>query len=413
MTTFSSLRNRESLAKALRLYAISNCGCDLADVRTAFAEGITFFQLREKHLFHDEFLAKAKAIRAFCPRGLPLIINDNIDIALESDADGVHIGPKDGSVAEARKRLGPDKILGVSARSVEQALAAEADGADYLGVGAVFPTSTKEDAKPLPRETLHAICASVRIPVVAIGGITADNLNELAGTGVKGVAVVSAVFGSPDVGEAVRRLSKATNEMVSVETEHRRGAIIDLDGVVLDSLGVWKKIDHQYLIHCGLEDRPDVVDRLNHASTLMDAALYLHNDCGVSKTPQLICDEFRAILGTFYRESLLLVPGARAALEHFKQTGIRTALVTASPEDLVMAALRRNKADAYFDLFFFDTEKTNPSVFPHVAEVLGTGISETVIYDDLDRIRATAHSLGFATRPALPGCAARSMLTQD
>ena len=400
--THPSLRNRETIAKALRLYAISNCDCDLEDVRKAFQAGVTFFQLREKHLSHDAFLAKAKAIRSFCPEDVPLIINDDIDIAIESDADGVHIGPKDGSVAEARKRLGPDKILGVSARSVAQALAAEKDGADYLGVGAVFPTSTKADAKPLARKTLRAICASVKIPVVAIGGITADNLKELGGTGIKGVAVVSAVFGTPDVTDAVGKLSDATRGMLSVEVKKPQGAIVDLDGVVLDSLGVWKKIDHQYLVDLGLADRPEVVERLKNASTLMDAAQYLYHECHVAKTPQTICSEFHAILASFYRDSLLLVPGAREALERFKRLGIQTALVTASPEDLVMAALRRNKADDYFDHFFFNSEKTDPSVFLHVVEVLGTGIPQTIVYDDLDRIRATAESLGFSTHPALP-----------
>lgn len=398
----SPRRDRETIARALRLYAISNCGCDLAEVRTAFEAGITFFQLREKELSHEAFLAKARAIRAFCPAEVPFIINDDIDIALAADADGVHIGPKDGSVAEARKRLGPGKILGVSARSVSQALDAEAAGADYLGVGAVFPTSTKNDAKPLARETLRAICASVRIPVVAIGGITAENLGALAGTGVKGVAVVSAVFGNGAVADAVRRLSDETRKMVAVAPERRVGAIIDLDGVVLDSLGVWKEIDSRYLADLGLADRPEVVYRMNHASTLMDAAVYLHDECGVAKDAGTICREFKDLLRSYYHDTLLLLPGAREALERFRREGIRTALVTASPEEFVMPALRRNHADQYFDHFFFDTEKTDRSVFPHVIETMGTGIPETTVYDDLDRIRDTAEALGFATRPSLP-----------
>jgi thiamine-phosphate pyrophosphorylase len=144
--------------------------------------------------------------------GVPLVVNDSLRVALAANAAGLHIGQADGDVADSRRRLGPDKVLGVSVQTVAQARAAEAAGADYLGVGAVFPTATKPDAADVPRQELIAICASVHIPVVAIGGIHAGNVRELAGTGIAGIAVVSALFGQPGhVREAaveLRRLAK-------------------------------------------------------------------------------------------------------------------------------------------------------------------------------------------------------------
>ena len=154
---------------------------------------------------------QAKAVKAVCDRfGVPLIINDNVELALASGAAGVHLGQQDMPPAQARALLGPDKIIGVSARTVEQALRAQAEGADYLGCGAVFATSTKQDARALPHDTLRQICRAVTIPVVTIGGITRDNALALKGAGIAGIAVVSAVFGQPsirDAAEALRRIA--------------------------------------------------------------------------------------------------------------------------------------------------------------------------------------------------------------
>lgn len=173
-------------------------------------------QLREKNLTHDEFLSEAKEIKKLCNAyNVPLIINDDVDIAIESGADGVHVGQKDMDVSEARRKLGADKIIGVSARTVEQALLAEKNGADYLGVGAVFSTSTKLDAKNISHETLRDICSAVSIPVVAIGGISKDNITQLAGTGVDGVALVSAVFSAKDIEKECVCLRSLSESMVN------------------------------------------------------------------------------------------------------------------------------------------------------------------------------------------------------
>lgn len=184
-------------------------------VEEALKGGITFLQLREKNLGYEDFLQEAielKMLAAFYD--VPFVINDNVEIALACDADGVHVGQEDMQVEKVRELIGPDKILGVSAQNVEQAIAAEKAGADYLGIGSVFPTSTKDDAKPMTFETVQEICKSVSIPIVAIGGITKSNILELNGSGVDGVAVVSAIFAQSDITGATKELRELSTEMV-------------------------------------------------------------------------------------------------------------------------------------------------------------------------------------------------------
>ena len=177
--------------------------------------GATCIQLREKQLSEEEFLEEARRMKAVCAKyHVPLLINDNVEIALAVDADGVHVGQSDMEALDVRAKLGPDKIIGVTAKTVEQALLAEKHGADYLGSGAVFGTSTKEDASKMDHKVLKQICQAVQIPVVAIGGITEENVAELAGKGICGVAVVSAIFAKKDIEAATRELKKRTEEMV-------------------------------------------------------------------------------------------------------------------------------------------------------------------------------------------------------
>ncbi|MCI8326878.1 MAG: thiamine phosphate synthase [Lachnospiraceae bacterium] len=205
----------------LLLYAVTDrtwlSGDTLASrVQEAIEGGVTFIQLREKNLEREETLEEAKKIKEVCARShIPFVINDDVELALQVDADGVHVGQRDMEAGAARRRLGPNKILGVTARTVEQALAAEKNGADYLGVGAAFVTGSKKDAKKISHETLREICEAVQIPVVAIGGIGEENVEQLAGTGICGVAVISAVFAKPDVKAAAQRLREKVLRMLS------------------------------------------------------------------------------------------------------------------------------------------------------------------------------------------------------
>ena len=184
-------------------------------VRKALDGGATFIQLREKQLDEADFMAEALQIQKLCREyDVPFVINDNAKIAAEIGADGVHVGQSDMEAMDVRKILGPDKILGVSAQTVEQAIIAEKHGADYLGVGAVFTTGSKDDADDVSHETLKAICEAVSIPVIAIGGITKDNVAELAGSGICGVAVISAIFGQKDIQKATEELKVSVENML-------------------------------------------------------------------------------------------------------------------------------------------------------------------------------------------------------
>ncbi len=208
----------------MRLYAVTDRawlgGRSLEnDVEAALRGGATLLQLREKSLGDDEFLAEAKAILPICRRyGVPLIINDNVKIAMLARADGVHLGQSDENPESVRRLMGDGFIIGVSARTVFEARAAEAAGADYIGVGAMFPTSTKSDTRHITPSALADITASVSIPAVAIGGISESNMRELSGTGVAGVAVVSAIFaagGGAEIESAARRLLSLSREIAT------------------------------------------------------------------------------------------------------------------------------------------------------------------------------------------------------
>lgn len=203
----------------LRLYAVTDRSwlgeqtlCQ--QVEQALKGGATCVQLREKNLDFDIFLEEAVQLKELCGRyGVPLIINDNVEIALRCGADGVHVGQEDMQARDVRALIGSDKILGVTAKTVEQAQAAQAAGADYLGSGAVFGSTTKTNAKPMSKELLHEICRSVNIPVVAIGGINRHNLPELEDTAIRGAAVVSGIFAADDI-EAECRLLRDISEQI-------------------------------------------------------------------------------------------------------------------------------------------------------------------------------------------------------
>lgn len=209
--------------ESLLLYAVTDRkwlaqGEHLADkVAEAIDGGATFVQLREKNLGRDAFVAEARELKALCAaRGVPFVVNDDVSIAIEVDADGVHVGQSDMEAGRVRDLIGPNRILGVSAETVDEAVMAERMGADYLGVGAVFPTGSKDDAKSVSRETLRAICDAVHIPVIAIGGITLENLPTLAGTGICGVAVISAIFAQKDIRAAARRMRRAAAQIIDI-----------------------------------------------------------------------------------------------------------------------------------------------------------------------------------------------------
>ncbi|MCI8505877.1 MAG: thiamine phosphate synthase [Lachnospiraceae bacterium] len=186
-------------------------------IEEALMGGVTMIQLREKELSEEAFVREASEVGELCRRyGAPFLVNDNVEVAVKSGADGVHVGMEDTPVAEIRKRCGRDFIIGATAKTVTQAQAAEAAGADYLGVGAVFPSPTKKNAIRITAEDLKQICSSVSIPVVAIGGISWENVTELSGGGMDGIAAVSAIFGVKDIRRETARLKEKVKAVVGV-----------------------------------------------------------------------------------------------------------------------------------------------------------------------------------------------------
>ena len=213
---------KDEIRKGMLLYAVTDrCWLKegerlLSVCEEVLANGATFLQIREKDLDAGSFEAEAASLKALCARyAVPYVVNDSVEIALAIGADGVHVGQSDIKGRDIRSLIGPDKILGISAGTVEEAIAAEKAGADYIGVGAVFGTSTKKNARNLTVEKLREIANAVSIPVVAIGGISARNLMELRGSGVDGVAVVSAIFGADNPGKATAELLPLAKELVA------------------------------------------------------------------------------------------------------------------------------------------------------------------------------------------------------
>lgn len=206
--------------KAMLLYAVTDRAWVgkqslYEQVESALKGGVTCVQLREKELDDESFLKEAIEISALCKQyGVPFFVNDNVEVAIKCKADGIHVGQEDMEAAQVRQRVGDDMIIGVSVHSVEEALEAVRNGADCLGIGAAFSTSTKTDVDVLPRESFRDICDAVDIPVVAIGGINKSNIAELAGTGIDGVALVSAIFAADDIESECRLLRKLSEDMV-------------------------------------------------------------------------------------------------------------------------------------------------------------------------------------------------------
>lgn len=207
-------------SEMMRLYAVTDRAWTgtqtlMEQVEAAIKGGATCIQLREKKLSEDEFLTEAVEMKKLCSRyGVPFIVNDNVEIAIKCGADGIHVGQKDMEAGNVRALVGDDMMIGVSTQTVEQALEAEAAGADYLGVGAVFGTTTKLDANAASIETLKEICVAVSIPVVAIGGINRANMMKLSGSGVDGVALVSAVFAAENIELECKALRELSEKMV-------------------------------------------------------------------------------------------------------------------------------------------------------------------------------------------------------
>jgi thiamine-phosphate diphosphorylase len=206
--------------KYMQLYAVTDRAWTgnktlYEQIKEALENGVTCVQLREKNLDEASFIEEAKKISVLCRQyNTPFIVNDNVNVAIASNADGIHIGQEDMGLKDVRKIVGENMIIGISAHTVEEAKFAQENGADYIGIGAVFETSTKNDVDVIPYEKVKSICDAVDIPKVAIGGINAENILKLKGSGIDGVAVVSAIFGAKDIGKATKELYTLSNNLI-------------------------------------------------------------------------------------------------------------------------------------------------------------------------------------------------------
>ena len=380
-------------------------------VERALKGGATLLQLREKEMDSESFLTEARKIKALCRKySVPFIVNDNVDVAIASDADGIHVGQKDMDASDVRRVIGEDKIIGVSAQTVEQAVLAEKMGADYLGVGAVFPTGSKNDADNVSHDTLKAICEAVRIPVVAIGGISGENVEKLAGTGISGISVISAVFAQPDIAEAAANLREQTERMLNERgcggviakgcDGTIAGAIFDIDGTILDSMKIWEDAPGLYLESLGIKGELGLGKTLFSMSMTEGAEFLKENYCP-DQDAEAIIKGVNHIVRNFYFEQVRLKEDAKKFLRDLKQTGIKITAATTSDREFVEKALERLDVLDCFDRIFTCTEigagKSQPDIFFAAAEHMGTAPGSTWVFEDSLYAIQTAKEAGFRT----------------
>ena len=395
--------------KKFRLYAVTDSrqlhGRSLPQaVEEVIKGGATMIQLREKDAKDSRLLKLAGDVLSVTDRyAVPLIINDRPDIALQCGAAGVHIGQQDGSVRQIRRMIGEEKILGVSAHTKEEAVRAEQDGADYLGVGAVFPTSTKQNTVSLSPETLREICRAVKIPVVAIGGIRADNIGSLCGTGIDGAAVVSALFASENPKKAAEQLTASLNaagigEVFSLSSRSVSGAIFDVDGTILDSMEMWRTTGSRFLRKCGVTPPPDI-DRLMFQITLEEGASLFGEKFGIEGTPEEIKARVLQMVRDAYRYRLSCKPGVVDVIRELYSAGIPLCVATATDRELILPAFERLGLLPFFREIFtcgeLGVSKRSPDIYLQAAERLGTPPEKTLVFEDVLHAVRSAASVGF------------------
>ena len=391
--TCAEMRNSVKVkAEDMQLYAVTDTqwlnGRDFLEViESVLANGATFLQLREKNATHEEIVAKAKAIKPIAKKyGVPFVIDDDIYAAKEADVDGVHIGQNDASYEKAREVLGEGKIIGMTVKTRQQAENAIRLGADYVGMGAVFHTSTKKDAKDMSRETLLELAGMMEdIPVVAIGGISYDNCDYLKDTGVDGIAVVSAIFASDDCALATRKLFVKTRELFG----KKRNIIMDMDGTLADSMPFWKKSAREYAILRGA-DIPDNFDEITGVMDLNDYAEYVKNVLGIDTNLEQITEAAVEIMNKHYEKDIPAKDGMTELVTREYEAGSRLVVFTASDRRSVEILLSHlGIRECFYDIYtVYDVglKKSDKNSYLKVAELAGLkDISQVWVSEEILR----------------------------
>ena len=378
----------KDLRSSLILYAVTDRawlnGRSLKDdVEKAILGGATMIQLREKNLSIDEFVEEALEIKEVCKKyDVPFIINDSLEVFLKVDADGIHVGQNDLSADVVRRIIGPNKILGVSAENVGEALLAEKNGADYLGVGTIFSTTTKLDAITVSKEELARICYNVKIPVVAIGGITLDNIKELKNTMIQGVSVVSAIFKESDITLATRKLLNEVNKLFFNPNLYKY-FIVDYDGTLLNSLSMWDDIASRYVKSKGIE--PDYnLDKIVKTQTNDETAVYLSKRYFNDIDPKELILDINSFIEKEYL-NIKINKGAFEFLNSIKEKG-KVILFTATSKSLIEESLKINGIYDIFDSLYTSTDfnysKTGGEGFLKLLEMEGIKKEDAIIVED-------------------------------
>ena len=391
----------KDLKSSLLLYAVTDRywlnGRKLKDdVEKAILGGATMIQLREKNLSIDEFVKEALEIKEVCKKyDIPLIINDSLEVFLKVDADGIHVGQNDLPANIVREKIGPNKILGVSAETVDEAILAEKMGANYLGVGTIFSTSTKLDAINVSKEELARICYNVNIPVVAIGGITLDNIKELKNTMISGISVVSAIFKEKDITLATNNLLKEVNKLFFNPNDYKL-FIVDYDGTLLNSLPMWDDIASRYVKSKNIEPEKDL-DKIVKLQTNDETAVYLSKKYFNNIDPKKLIIDIDSFIEKEYL-NIKINKGAKELLNNIKDKG-KVVLFSATSKSLIEKSLKINNInDIFMNLYTstnFNFTKTDGTGFLKVLENEGYKLEDTIVIEDATHAILGAKSKGF------------------